>query len=106
MIIWGGYDRLQRFQHRRKILRATWFHAHTDADGNTYGNCNSYCESQSHADGNTDAVRAISYTITYAYDNRYSNAGAASDSRSPASPNTTTASVAWCIKPVELSRQL
>ena len=62
-------------EHRREILRATWFHPHTDADDNT------------------DAVRAISYTITHAYDNRYSNAGAASYSRSTASPNTSTTPV-------------
>jgi len=73
----GRIRRQQRCEHRREILRATWFHAHT------------------YADGNTDAVRAISYTITYTYDNRYSNAGAASYSRSPASPNTTTAAIAF-----------
>jgi len=46
----GRIRQQQRSEHRREILRATWFHAYT------------------HADSNTDTVRAISYTITYAYD--------------------------------------
>jgi len=71
----GRIRRQQRSEHRREILCATRFHTHT------------------HTDGNTDAVRAISYTITYADDNRYSNAGAASYSRSPASPYSTTTPV-------------
>ena len=82
---WQRNDRLGRmsdafsdFEHRRQILRAIWFHAHT------------------HADGNTDAVRAISYTITYAYDNGSSNGtGAASYSYSAASrPSAGTTHIA------------
>jgi hypothetical protein len=71
----GRIRQQRRSEHRWEILRATWFHVHT------------------HADGNTDAVRAISYTITYAYDNRYSNAVAASYSHPAASPNAATASI-------------
>ena len=94
----GRIRQQQRSEHRREILRATWLHAHTHADSNSHDNAA--------ADGNTDAVRAISYTITYAYDNRYSNAGAASYSRSAASPNTGTASVAIYEKETRCSLRL
>ena len=62
---------------------------HTDGYANnyTYGDANAY--------GFTDAVRAISYTITYPYDNTYSHGGAASYTRSAASPNPSTAPVSF-----------
>jgi hypothetical protein len=80
----------QQPKHGRQILRANWFHAHTHADGN--------CHDNAAADCITDTARAISYTITYAYGNRYSNAGTASYSHSEASPNTSTTSVALLMK--------
>jgi hypothetical protein len=82
----GRIRRKPQPKHGREILRAKWFHAYTHADGNSHDNAA--------ADSITDTVRAISYTITYAYGNRYSNTGAASYSHSEASPNTSTAPLA------------
>jgi hypothetical protein len=52
----GRIRRQQRSEHRREILCATWFHAHTHTDGNCDSFCyaNRYCHTYAYFDAQAD----------------------------------------------------
>ena len=68
------------YQHRREILRASWFYANTNANCNSYSDCDADRYTHGYGDGNAyancDAMHGQMYTDT------------------PASPNTEASPVA------------
>jgi len=68
------------YQHRREILRASWFYANTNANCNSYSDCDADRYAHGYGDGNAYANCDAMHGKMYTYAKAASDAIASTDS--------------------------